>query len=359
MTADEKNTTASHVERVARESYGRLLAHLAAAWRDVASAEDSLAEAFESALKSWPERGVPENPTAWLAAVARRNLLDQLRRRRVAARSEEHVVRKLEDLAATNAEAEAIPDRRLALMFVCAHPAIDANIRAPLMMQTVLGIDAARIASAFLVAPATMGQRLARAKAKIRDAAIPFAIPDANDWPERIGWVLEAIYGAFSIAHDEAFAEDPFDRGLADEAVWLARVVASLISAEPEPLGLLALFLFIQARRGARRDSLGRYVPLSMQDPTKWDASRINEAETLLLSAAQRKTLGRFQLEAAIQSAHCELAGSAGRLARDRDALRTPGSLRQLACRRDQSGSSARQYERPERRACASCGRRS
>ena len=256
-------------------------------------------------MKSWPERGVPENPTAWLAAVARRNLLDQLRRRRVAARSEEHVVRKLEDLAATNAEAEAIPDRRLALMFVCAHPAIDANIRAPLMMQTVLGIDAARIASAFLVAPATMGQRLARAKAKIRDAAIPFAIPDANDWPERIGWVLEAIYGAFSIAHDEAFAEDPFDRGLADEAVWLARVVASLISAEPEPLGLLALFLFIQARRGARRDSLGRYVPLSMQDPTKWDASRINEAETLLLSAAQRKTLGRFQLEAAIQSAHC------------------------------------------------------
>ena len=206
------------MERVARESYGRLLAHLAAAWRDIASAEDALAEAFESALKFWPERGVPANPTAWLAAVARRNLLDQARRRSVALRSEEHVIRQLEEFAAVQDEPEAIPDRRLALMFVCAHPAINSNIRAPLMMQTVLGIDAARIASAFLVAPATMGQRLASAKTKIRDAAIPFVIPDADTWAERIGWVMEAIYGAFAIAHDEAFAEDPFGRGLADEA---------------------------------------------------------------------------------------------------------------------------------------------
>ena len=130
------------------------------------------------------------------------------------------------------------------------------------MMQTVLGIDAARIASAFLVAPATMGQRLSRAKAKIRDAAIPFAIPDANEWPDRIGWVLEAIYGAFAIAHDEAFAEDPFGRGLAEEAIWLARVVASLTAEEPEPLGLLALFLFIQARReagGTRAGAMFRF----------------------------------------------------------------------------------------------------
>ena len=173
------------------------------------------------------------------------------------------------------------------------------------MMQTVLGIDAARIASAFLVAPATMGQRLARAKTKIRDAAIPFAIPDADAWAERIGWVMEAIYGAFAIAHDEAFAEDPFGRGLADEAIWLARVAVSLTAEEPEPLGLLALFLFIQARREARRDARGRYVPLLEQNPALWDASLIDEAEALLLRAARRKTLGRFQLEAAIQSAHC------------------------------------------------------
>jgi RNA polymerase sigma-70 factor (ECF subfamily) len=150
-----------------------------------------------------------------------------------------------------------------------------------------------------------MGQRLSRAKAKIRDAAIPFAIPDANEWPDRIGWVLEAIYGAFAIAHDEAFAEDPFGRGLAEEAIWLARVVASLTADEPEPLGLLALFLFIRARSAARRDALGRYVPLLEQDPTKWDSSLIDEAEALLLKAARGKKLGRFQLEAAIQSAHC------------------------------------------------------
>ena len=306
MSGGERNgAVAASVERVARESYGRLLAHLAAAWRDIASAEDALAEAFESALTFWPERGAPANPTAWLAAVARRNLLDQARRRRVALRSEDQVIRQLQELAPARDDPDAVPDRRLALMFVCAHPAIDANIRAPLMMQTVLGLDAARIASAFLVAPATMGQRLTRAKAKIRDAGIPFAIPDADAWAERIGWVLEAIYGAFAIAHDEAFAEDPFGRGLADEAIWLARVAVSLMADEPEPLGLLALFLFIQARRDARRDACGGYLPLLEQNPAEWDASLIDEAEALLLRAARRKTLGRFQLEAAIQSAHC------------------------------------------------------
>ncbi len=188
MSTHESNAAAAaRIERVARESYGRLVAHLAAAWRGVASAEDALAEAFETALKFWPEQGVPKNPTAWLATVARRNLLDLNRRRRVAARSEDQVIRLIEEFATSKDEIEAIPDRRLALMFVCAHPAIETNIRSPLMMQTVLGLDAARIASAFLVAPATMGQRLSRAKAKIRDAAIPFAIPEANEWPDRIG----------------------------------------------------------------------------------------------------------------------------------------------------------------------------
>ena len=296
---------AAAAKRIARESYGRLLAHLAAAWRDIASAEDALAEGFEAAVTFWPERGVPENPTAWLATVARRRLLDHARRRRVAAESEEHVIRQIEELTSAEGDPEAIPDRRLALMFVCAHPAIDPIVRAPLMMQTVLGIDAARIASAFLVAPATMGQRLARAKANIRDAGISFAIPDVDDWAERIGWVLEALYGAFAIGNDEAFADDPFGRGLAEEAIWLARVVVSLTAGEPEPLGLLALFLFIHARRDARRDALARYIPLSEQDPAMWDASAVEEAETLLFRAADRKTAGRFQLEAAIQSAHC------------------------------------------------------
>lgn len=305
MIQADGDEVALRAEQIARESYGRLLAHLASAWRDVASAEDALAEAFEAALAFWPERGVPENPVAWLASVARRKLLDQSRRRRVANRSEEHVIRQIEELATAETGPDAIPDRRLALMLVCAHPAIDPGIRAPLMMQTVLGVDAARIASAYLVAPATMGQRLSRAKAKIKDAGIPFAIPDADEWIERIGFVLDALYGAFAIAHDEAFADDPFGRGLADEAIWLARVVVSLTAGEPEPLGLLALFLFIQARCEARRDDRARYVPLSEQDASKWLAAMIDEAEAHLFRAAERRAVGRFQLEAAIQSAHC------------------------------------------------------
>ena len=228
MNLTDGGAASLRAEQVARESYGRLLAHLASAWRDVTSAEDALADAFEAALRFWPERGIPDNPVAWFASAARRRLLDQSRRRRVAKQSEEHVIRQIEELATAEAGADAFPDRRLALMFVCAHPAIDPGIRAPLMMQTVLGVDAARIASAYLVAPATMGQRLSRAKAKIRDAGIPFTFPDADQRAERIGSVLDALYGAFAIAHDEAFADDPFGRGLADEAIWLARVVVSL-----------------------------------------------------------------------------------------------------------------------------------
>jgi RNA polymerase sigma-70 factor (ECF subfamily) len=305
MIRADGGAASQRAEQIARESYGRLLAHLASAWRDVTSAEDALAEAFEAALTFWPERGVPDNPVAWLASAARRKLLDQSRRRRVAKKSEDHVIRQIEELATAEADPNAIMDRRLALMLVCAHPAIDPGIRAPLMMQTVLGVDAARIASAYLVAPATMGQRLSRAKAKIKDAGIPFAFPDLDEHAERIGSVLDALYGAFAIAHDEAFADDPFGRGLADEAIWLARVVVSLTVSEPEPLGLLALFLFIHARRGARRGDDGQYIPLSEQDASQWQAALIDEAEAHLLRAAERRKAGRFQLEAAIQSAHC------------------------------------------------------
>ena len=305
MIEADDGLAARRAEQVARESYGRLLAHLASAWRDVSSAQDALAEAFEAALTHWPERGVPENPVAWLAAVARRKLLDQARSRRIAQQSEEHVIRRFEELATAVDDPDALPDRRLALMLICAHPAIDPNIRAPLMMQVVLGVEAARIASAYLVAPATMGQRLSRAKAKIRDAGIPFTFADAEERVERIASVLDALYGAFSISHDEAFADDPSGQGLAEEAIWLARVVVSLSAGEPEPLGLLALFLFIHARRGARRDEDGRYVPLTGQDTTRWRAATVDEAEAHLLLAAERQVVGRFQLEAAIQSAHC------------------------------------------------------
>jgi RNA polymerase sigma-70 factor (ECF subfamily) len=287
----------------ARESYGKLVAYLAAAGRDVPGAEDALADAFAAALAVWPERGVPKNPEGWLATAARRRLIDAARRRRNAEASSQ-MLRLIDDeLRAADGEA-SIPDRRLALMFACTHPAIEESIRAPLMLQTILGLDAAAIGSAFLVSPPAMGQRLARAKAKIRLAGVPFRIPEREDLPERLGAVLEAIYAAFAHGWFEAFSDDPRGRDLAEEAIWLGRVVVDLAPGEPEAKGLMALMLYAHARRAARRDGSGRYIPLSEQATALWDAAAIDEAEALLRAASASKAPGRFQLEAAVQSVH-------------------------------------------------------
>ena len=290
--------------RVARESYGKLVAYLAASSRDVPGAEDALADAFASALVAWPCQGVPLNPEGWLAKAARRRLIDAARRRRSADRASEALELIDAELKEASDAREGIPDRRLALMFACAHPAIEESIRAPLMLQTILGLDAAAIASAFLVSPAAMGQRLSRAKAKIRLAGVPFKIPEREDLPDRLGVALEAIYAAFSHGWAEAFSDDPRGRNLAQEAIWLGRVVVSLIPNEPEAMGLLALMLYAHSRREARRDAMGRYVPLSNQAVERWDQSAIEEAEGLLHAAGALGEPGRFQLEAAVQSVH-------------------------------------------------------
>jgi RNA polymerase sigma-70 factor, ECF subfamily len=289
--------------RAARESYGKLVAFLAAKSRDVPGAEDALADAFAAALTAWPARGVPANPEGWLATTARRRMIDAARRRQSAEAASDALAIVIEELKAAEQET-AIPDRRLALMFACAHPAIDESIRAPLMLQTILGLDAAAIASAFLVSPAAMGQRLARAKAKIRLAGVPFRIPEREDLPERLGTVLEAIYAAFSHGWTEAFSDDPRGRNLAEEAIWLGRVVIALAADEPEAKGLMALMLYAHARRGARRDPSGRYVPLSEQETWLWDLRAIEEAERLLRAASASHAPGRFQFEAAVQSVH-------------------------------------------------------
>ncbi len=290
--------------RVARESYGKLVAYLAAGSRDVPGAEDALADAFAAALAAWPAKGVPLNPEGWLATAARRRLIDAARRRRSMEAGAEALALIDADLKEAAETAASVPDRRLALMFACAHPAIEESVRAPLMLQTILGLDAAAIASAFLVSPAAMGQRLARAKAKIRLAGVPFRIPEREELPERLGVALEAIYAAFSHGWAEAFADDPRGRNLADEAIWLGRVVVSLAPEEPEAMGLLALMLYAHSRREARRDALGRYVPLSEQDAGSWDRAAIEEAEGLLRAAGRIGSPGRFQLEAAVQSVH-------------------------------------------------------
>lgn len=289
------------VAHVARTSYGKLVAYLAARTRDVAKAEDALAEAFLEALARWPKSGIPDSPEAWLLTVARRQLIDHDRRAFTAERGGDHLRLLAEEL---RDQPHNIPDERLSLMFACAHPAIDTKMRAPLILQTVLGFDAATIAQAFLVSPATMSQRLVRAKAKIRDAGIPFRLPDRDELPERLDAVLAAAYAAFSAGWADPLGVDAQRKGLADEAIWLARLIVELLPQQPEALGLLALLLHLDARRLARRDEAGRFVPLMEQDPAHWQAPLIEEADGLLRQASRHYCIGRYQLEAAIQSAH-------------------------------------------------------
>lgn len=290
-------------EAAARHGYGKLVAFLAARTGDVAGAEDALSDAFAAALVEWPASGIPAKPEAWLSVVARRKLVDSGRRRQHRDAVAPALCLIVEELEAANSAAD-IPDDRLRLMFACAHPAIDARIRAPLMLQAILGFDAAAIASAFLIAPAAMGQRLVRAKSKIREAGIPFRVPDPSELHERLDAVLAAIYAVFAEGWSDPAGAEARQRGLAEEGIWLGRLVVSLLPDEPEALGLLALMLHSEARRGARRDAEGNYVPLAEQDVSRWDAALNDEAEALLLRAGAMGSLGRYQIEAAVQSAH-------------------------------------------------------
>ena len=297
------STAAAAAEATARRSYGKLVAFLASRTRDVAAAEDALSAAFEAALHDWPANGVPANPEAWLMTAARRQLIDAARRHRTRDEAVPDLL-LLTAISSEDAEPRIIPDDRLQLMFACAHPAIEAGVRAPLMLQTILGFDAATIASAFLVAPSAMGQRLVRAKAKIKQAGIPFRLPDHDELPARLDAVLEAIYATFTEGWSDPSGTEARRRNLTDEGIWLGHLVTVLMPDAPEALGLLALMLHAQARRDARRDDQGRYVPLDEQDPTRWDTSLIDDAEALLLRAGRMGTIGRYQLEAAVQSAH-------------------------------------------------------
>ncbi len=288
---------------VARASYGRLVAFLAARSHDIAAAEDALSEAFASALVHWPADGVPDSPEAWLMTAARRRLHDVWRHGRVEAGAEETMRIVFGELPMATSEA-SFPDERLKLMFVCAHPAIDRAARPALMLQVVLGLDAARMASAFLVSPAALSQRLVRAKTKIRAAGIAFEVPEAAEWPERLGDVLEAVYAAYGTGWDDVAGTDAMKSGLAREAIDLAAMLTSLVPDSAEVWGLLALLAFCQSRVAARRTAAGDYVPLAGQDTSLWDRELLEVAERALHRAARLAAPGPFQLEAAIQSAH-------------------------------------------------------
>ncbi len=286
----------------ARRSYGKLVAVLSSRTRDVAAAEDALSEAFAAALEGWPASGCPANPEGWLLTVARRKLIDASRRRHTV-ESAAIQLRLLDDGLAGLGSDEQIPDRRLALMFACAHPAIERGIRAPLILQTVLGFDAATIASAFLTSPTAMGKRLVRAKRKIRQAGIPLCVPQTEELRERLDAVLDAIYAAFAEGWTDPSGTEVVRGELAGEALYLGRLVSELLPSEPEALGLLGLMLHAEARRDARRRN-GEYVPLAEQDPALWDSGLIDEAERILIRACALDSIGRFQLEGALQSAH-------------------------------------------------------
>lgn len=298
---DEQQTDPEQASRtadaVARTSYGKLVAYLAARTRDVTAAEDALSEAFAAALAHWPAEGCPANPEAWLLTVARRKLIDMFRANRFDSTD-------LDNLVAPTADAAEIPDERLAMMFACAHPAIDSAVRAPLILQVVLGLDAKAIASAFLTSPAAVGKRLVRAKTKIREAAIPIRVPARSELLPRLDTVLDAVYAAYAEGWADPASTDSARGDLAEEAIFLARLLAALMPAEPEVLGLLSLLLHTEARRAARRTAAGEFVPLASQNPAQWNAALILQAESLLREACTHSTLGRFQLQAALQSAH-------------------------------------------------------
>ncbi|MEP0521374.1 MAG: DUF6596 domain-containing protein [Hyphomicrobiales bacterium] len=286
------NDVSRAAETAVRDSYGKLLAYLSCRTHDIALAEDALSDAFAKALSKWTEDGVPKNPDAWLLTVARNRLTDRQR----------HLTKfptesEVPDIEAPDTSRDPFKDKRLALLMVCAHPAIAPDLHTPLMLQTVLGIEAKTIAQLFLMSPAALSKRLVRAKAKIRDAGIPFQIPDKEQLPERSTAILEAIYALH--AHDWL---DPTD-GMGEEALYLANLLTQLLPENAEVFGLCALIAFSHARRKARIID-GALVPIEQQDMSLWDDQLIAYGNRQLHHAYEMKSIGRFQVEASIETVH-------------------------------------------------------
>ena len=296
----------SLIERSAREAYGRLVALLTARTRDVESAEDALQEAFLAALEQWAIEGVPRQPEAWLMTVARRKWLDRTRKESRLDRPSNFEAH-FDSMESEVSAGDVLPDDRLELMMLCAHPALDASLHAPLILQTVLGMRADQVATVFLTSPAGMAQRLVRAKRKIKLAGLRFTLPGPEQLEIRLGALLDAVYAAYGAAWDDWTGAEG-QRRLATEAEMLCDAMAERLPDHPEVLGLWALVKYNEGRYGARRAADGSFVPLNEQDVSRWDAGLIAEAEALVRRAAaalkHSGPLGRYALESAIQSAH-------------------------------------------------------
>jgi len=286
------------LEDVFREEWGRSVAILARATGDPALAEDSVQDAFATALERWGNRP-PRNPGAWILTTARNRAIDRIRRDRTLARKTELLAR-LEQVDVPE-EDTSVPDERLGLIFACCHPALAGDVRVPLTLRLVGGLDTGEIARAFLVSEATLAQRLVRAKRKIRDAGIPLEVPAAHVLPDRLGSVLAVLYLIFNEGYSTIVRNE-----LAQEAIRLAKLLAVLMPDEPEALGLLALLLFQDSRRAARLDANGELVLLADQDRALWDQDRIAEGKRMLERALSFRKPGPYQVQAAIAALHAE-----------------------------------------------------
>ena len=312
MPLNPTNDLRQKIEAIYQAESRRVFASLVRLLRDFDLAEESLHEAFATAVTQWAESGIPKNPRAWLVSTGRFKAIDTLRRRGRFEDLKLEIAARLDDVSDANAllSNQEIEDDRLRLIFACCHPAIDRLVQVPLTLREVCGLTTEEVASAFLTSPSTMAQRIVRGKAKIRDAGIPFVIPNAEDLPERLESVLAVIYLVFNEGYSASSGDSITRADVSGEAIRLGRLLNELLP-DPEVTGLLALMVLQESRRRARTTLEGDIVLLEDQDRNLWDRKLINEGQSLVKEALATRRFSAYTIQAAIAAVHASAASSA------------------------------------------------